>query len=95
MYSGSQEVGRQTDEVTRQTKGNNLHCELSISLRGEKEGKEGSGTVGREQWPDNLTHVCQMVKARTIAKAKAQTETETETDTTRQAARADKYPSTF
>lgn len=52
---------------------------------------------GREQWPDNLTHVCQMVKARTIAKAKAQTETETETetDTTRQAARADKYPSTF
>lgn len=93
MCSGSQEVGRQTDEVTRQTKGNNLHCELSISLRGEREGKEG--TVGREQWPDNLTHVCQMVKARTIAKAKAQTETETETDTTRQAARADKYPSTF
>lgn len=95
MCSGSQEVGRQTDEVTRQTKGNNLHCELSISLRGEREGKEGSGAVGREQWPDNLTHVCQMVKARTIAKAKAQTETETETDTTRQAARADKYPSTF
>lgn len=95
MCSGSQEVGRQTDEVTRQTKGNNLHCELSISLRGEREGKEGSGAVGREQWSDNLTHVCQMVKARTIAKAKAQTETETETDTTRQAARADKYPSTF
>lgn len=91
MCSGSQEVGRQTDEVTRQTKGNNLHCELSISLRGEREGKEGSGAVGREQWPDNLTHVCQMVKA----KAQTETETETETDTTRQAARADKYPSTF
>lgn len=90
MCSGSQEVGRQTDEVTRQTKGNNLHCELSISLRGRERVKRG-----REQWSDNLTHVCQMVKARTIAKAKAQTETETETDTTRQAARAGKYPSTF
>lgn len=47
MGKQAQEVGRQTDEVTRQTKGNNLHCELSISLRGERDGKEGSGTVAR------------------------------------------------